>query len=74
MSSKKRREETKKLKEQIPTSTLKELMDRGELPEGFHLFSRQEMEEYNRKKNKERREAFRKRLEKYEFVNEDEWW
>ena len=74
MSSKKRREHTKKLKEQIPTATLKELMNQGTLPKNFHLFSRQEMKEYNSKKNKERRNAFKDHLAKYNFIDENEWW
>lgn len=74
MSNKKRIEETKKLNEQIPNVTLKELMDRGELPEDFHLFSLQEMKEYNRKKNQKHREAFKERLKKYDFIDENEWW
>ena len=74
MSSKKRREYTKKMKAKIPTATLKELMDRGDLPEHFHLYTLSEMKEYNRKQNKRRRAAFKKRLEKYDFVDEDEWW
>ncbi|GEM_PF-2943406 len=74
MSSRTRREHTKKLKSKIPTATLKELMDRGMRPEGFYLFSRREMKEYNRKKNKKRREAFKKRLAKYSFIDEDKWW
>ncbi len=62
------------MKEQISAVSMKELMDRGELPEHFHLFTRQEVKEYNRKKNKMRRQAFKKRLEKYDFIDEDEWW
>lgn len=74
MSSKKRREHTKKLKEQIPTVSMKELMEQGKLPENFHLFSPQEMKEHNRKKNKESRKALKSRLKKYDFVDEDDWW
>lgn len=51
---------------------MKELVDQGKLPENFHQFSRQEMNEYDRKKNKERREAFKKQLEKYDFIDENE--
>lgn len=74
MSNRKRRAYTKKLKEKIGSVTMKELEEQGEIPRHFHLFSLGEMKEYNRKKNKRHRMAFKERLEKYDFIDEDEWW
>jgi hypothetical protein len=46
MSSRKRRKETKKIKDSYPTKTLKELEDEGVVPKNFHLFDRVDMKEY----------------------------
>jgi hypothetical protein len=37
MSSRKRRRETKKIRDSYPTTTLKELEDEGVVPKNFHL-------------------------------------
>jgi len=74
MSNRKRRAEIKKLKENIPTMTMKEVIKRGDLPEHFHLFTLQEMKEYNSRKNEKRREVFKKRLTEYDFIDKNEWW
>lgn len=49
MSSKRRRKETKKIRDSYPTKTLKELEDEGLIPKNFHLFDRVDMKEYNLK-------------------------
>ena len=46
MSSKRRRKETKKIRDSYPTKTLKELEDEGLVPKNFHLFDRVDMKEY----------------------------
>ena len=46
MSSRKRRKETKKLRDSIPTITLKELEDKWLVPKNYHLFDRVDMKEY----------------------------
>ena len=46
MSSRKRRRETKKIRDSYPTKTLKELEDEGLVPKNFHLFDRVDMKEY----------------------------
>ena len=46
MSSRKRRKETKELRDSIPTITLKELEDKWLVPENYHLFDRVDMKEY----------------------------
>jgi len=46
MSSRKRRRETKKIRDSYPTVTLKELEDEGVVPKNFHLFDRVDMKEY----------------------------
>ena len=49
MSSKIRRNETKKIRDSHPTITLKELEDEGLVPKNFHLFDRVNMKEYQLK-------------------------
>lgn len=49
MSSKRRRKETKKIRDSYPTVTLKELEDEGVVPKNFHLFDRVDMKEYQLK-------------------------
>ena len=49
MSSRKRRRETKQLRDSYPTITLKELEDEGLVPKNFHLFDRVNMKEYQLK-------------------------
>ena len=49
MSSKRRRKETKKIRDSHPTKTLKELEDEGVVTKNFHLFDRVDMEEYQLK-------------------------
>ena len=49
MSSRKRRNETKKIRDSYPTKTLKELEDEGLVPKNFHLFDRVDMKEYQLK-------------------------
>lgn len=49
MSSKRRRKETKKIRDSYPTKTLKELEDEGLVPKNFHLFDRVDMKEYQLK-------------------------
>ena len=49
MSSKRRKRETKKIRDSYPTTTLKELEEQGVIPEGFHLFDRVDMKEYHLK-------------------------
>jgi len=49
MSSRKRRNETKKIRDSYPTKTLKELEDEGVVPKNFHLFDRVDMKEYQLK-------------------------
>ena len=49
MSSKRRRKETKKIRDSYPTITLKELEDEGLVPKNFHLFDRVDMKEYQLK-------------------------
>ena len=46
MSSRKRRKETKKIRDSHPTKTLKELEDEELVPKNFHLFDRLDMKEY----------------------------
>ena len=46
MSSKIRRNQTKKIRDSYPTKTLKELEDEGLVPKNFHLFDRVDMKEY----------------------------
>jgi len=46
MSSRKRRKQTKKIRDSYPTKTLKELEDEGLVPKNFHLFDRVDMKEY----------------------------
>ena len=49
MSSRKRRRETKQLRDSYPTITMKELEDEGLVPKNFHLFDRVDMKEYQLK-------------------------
>ena len=49
MSSKRRRNETKKIRDSYPTKTLKELEDEGLVPKNFHIFDRVDMKEYHLK-------------------------
>lgn len=49
MSSKRRRKETKKIRDSYPTKTLKEIEDEGLVPKNFHLFDRVDMKEYQLK-------------------------
>ncbi len=49
MSSKRRRKETKKIRDSYPTVTLKELEDEGVVPKNFHLFDRVYIKEYQLK-------------------------
>ena len=49
MSSRKRRRETKQLRDSYPTITLKEIEDEGLVPKNFHLFDRVDMKEYHLK-------------------------
>ena len=49
MSSLRRRNETKKIRDSYPTKTLKELEDEGLVPKNFHLFDRVDMKEYQLK-------------------------
>jgi len=49
MSSRKRRRETKKIRDSYPTTTLKELEDEGLVTKNFHLFDRVDMKEYHLK-------------------------
>ena len=49
MSSKRRKRETKKIRDSYPTKTLKELEDEGVVPMNFHLFDRVDMKEYQLK-------------------------
>jgi hypothetical protein len=49
MSSKRRRRETKKIRDSYPIVTLKELEDEGLVPKNFHLFDRVDMKEYQLK-------------------------
>jgi len=49
MSSRRRRNETKKIRDSYPTKTLKELEDEGVVPKNFHLFDRVDMKEYQLK-------------------------
>ena len=49
MSSKRRRNKTKKIRDSYPTKTLKELEDEGVVPKNFHLFDRVDMKEYQLK-------------------------
>ena len=49
MSSKRRRNETKKIRDSHPTKTLKELEDEGVVPKNFHLFDRVDRKEYQLK-------------------------
>jgi len=49
MSSRKRRKETKKIRDSYPTKTLKELEDEGLVPKNIHLFDRVDMKEYQLK-------------------------
>ena len=46
MSIRKRRKETKQLRDSYPTVTLEELEDEGLVPKNFHLFDRVDMKEY----------------------------
>ena len=46
MSSKRRRKETKQLRDSYPTVTLKELEEKGEVPKYFHLSDWVDMKEY----------------------------
>ena len=46
MSSRKRRRETKQLRDSYPTITLKELEEEGVVPQDFHLFDRVDMKVY----------------------------
>ena len=48
MSSRKRRQYIKKIRDSIPTITIKELQDQGRVPKYFHLFDLVEMEEYQK--------------------------
>ena len=49
MSSRKRRRETKKIRDSYPTKTLKELEDEELVPKNIHLFDRVDMKEYQLK-------------------------
>ena len=49
MSSRKRRRETKQLRDSYPTKTLKELEDEGLVPQTIYLFDRVDMKEYHLK-------------------------
>ena len=49
MSSKRRRKVTKKIRDSYPIKTLKELEDKGVVPNNFHLFDRVDMKEYQLK-------------------------
>jgi hypothetical protein len=49
MSSKRKRKETKKIRNSYPTITLKELEDEGLVLKNFHLFDRVDMKEYQLK-------------------------
>ena len=49
MSSKIRRNQTKKIRDSYPTKTLKELEDEELVPKNFHLFDRVDMKEYQLK-------------------------
>ena len=49
MSSKIRRNETKKIRDSHPTITLKELEDEGLVPKNIYLFDRVDMKEYHLK-------------------------
>jgi len=49
MSSKRRRRESKKIRDSYPTKTLKELEDERVVPKNFHLFDRVDMKEYHLK-------------------------
>ena len=49
MSIRKRRKETKQLRDSYPTVTLEELEDEGVVPKNFHLFDRVDMKEYHLK-------------------------
>ena len=49
MSSKRRRKETKKIRDSYPTKTLKELENEGLVPKNIHLFDRVDMKEYQLK-------------------------
>ena len=49
MSSKRRKRETKKIRDSYPTKTLKELENEGLVPKNFHLFARVDMKEYHLK-------------------------
>jgi len=49
MSSRKRRRETKKIRDSHPTKTLKGLEDEGLIPKNLHLFDRVDMKEYHLK-------------------------
>ena len=46
MSSRKRRRETKQLRDSYLTITLKEIEDEGLVTKNFHLFDRVDMKEY----------------------------
>ena len=48
MSSRKRRQYIKKIRDSIPTITLKELEDQGRVPKYQHLNDHVEMEEYKK--------------------------
>jgi len=49
MSSRKRRRETKKIRDSHPTKTLKELEYEGVVPKNFHLSDSIDMKEYQLK-------------------------
>jgi hypothetical protein len=49
MSSRKRRKETKIIRDRFPPITLKKLQDDGLLPKNFHLFDSVDMKEYELK-------------------------
>ena len=49
MSSRKRRRETKQLRDSYLTITLKEIEDEGLVTKNFHLFDRVDMKEYQLK-------------------------
>ena len=46
MSSRKRRKETKRVRDSYPTVTLKELEDEGLIPKNLHLSDSIDMKEY----------------------------
>ena len=46
MSIRKRRKETKQLRDSYPNVTLEEFEDEGLVPKNFHLFDRVDMKEY----------------------------